>query len=156
MCDLSILDGLYSNTPTAAPTEDQLTNEPKYTVISVERLKWAQNRYTEIVRGLKKQDDNYTLLLKAMEIIAIIAGKDRYYLEPQQIVTELHGRVLGKSKPLELIVQSNNQKLTMLRNSLKNPRLTDSGRAIIEDSIEELELDNAECNRRIAEGEDLF
>lgn len=146
--DLSTLDSLYGGAD--APSEpEQLDNRTHMSIISLEGRKRVETLFHDIVKGLKRQEDNYILLLKALEALATLTGDSRYWTEPKSIIVELHGRQLNKEKPLELVLKEIKAKITMLQNAQKKKNLTDTGRWFNSQALELLEKDRQELERQL-------
>lgn len=147
MLNLGVLDTLYGR---AEPTvTGKLDNTSYMTIITLKGKKRVETLYNDIIKGLKRGENNYILLLKALEALGTLTGDDKYYTEPKAIIIELHGRQLAKEIPLLMAMKDVKAKITMLENAQKKKSLTDNGRWLNSQSQQELRQELQELEREL-------
>ena len=172
--DFSLLDVLPQKTAQKALEEDFKGLDEETPTDTLEGLNMASAELTEglkvvalgdirkcrklqasIVQGIKAGVPEYTLLLQAVETIALLTGEKEYYNQIRESILTIHGEGLKNQLPLEWLLQDIQEDLKKLRATLKRKNLKLDTRRELEEAVAAHELREKEVQAKLDEARQL-
>lgn len=115
-------------------------------------IKASSQLQTEILKGLQRGEDIYTLFLKAVKAISLMTSNKPFYTQSEGDLIAIYGKGLQQSKPLELELEQLQGRLQRLRDARSREPEADS-RARIERAIKAHEAQEAQITTQIQQAQ---
>lgn len=120
-------------------------------VVALGDIKKSRELQASIVQGIKAGVPEYTLLLQAVEAIALLTGEKEYYNQIRESILTIHGEGLERQLPLEWLLQDIQEDLKKLRATLKRKTLKPETRRQLEEAVTAQALREKEVQAKLDE-----
>lgn len=144
--------GLTEGTATEEEVEDPVEG---LKVVALGDIKKSRELQEGIVRGIREGVPEYTLLLQAVEAVALLTGEDSYYKQIREDLIAIHGDGLQNQLPLEWQLEDIKTGLRKMKASLKRKTLKPETRQRIEEAVKVYEARGKEVAEAIADASQL-
>lgn len=124
-------------------------------VVALGDIRKSRELQASIVQGIKAGVPEYTLLLQAVEAIALLTGEKEYYSQIRESILTIHGEGLEKQLPLEWLLQDIQEDLKKIRATLKRKNLKPDTRRELEEAVIAHELREKEVQAKLDEARQL-